>query len=72
LGLLRAGYGEGKKRRFLKKGSVTVARIEELIRLRDKARLEKHWQEADRIRDELNQQGIMLEDTAEGTMWKIK
>jgi cysteinyl-tRNA synthetase len=51
---------------------MTVERIEELICLRDKARLEKHWQEADRIRDQLNQQGVVLEDTAEGTMWKIK
>jgi cysteinyl-tRNA synthetase len=72
LGLLRAGYAEGKKRRFLKKGSLTMARIEELIRLREQARQKKDWQEADRIRDELNQQGIVLEDTAEGTMWKIK
>jgi cysteinyl-tRNA synthetase len=70
--LLRDGYAEGKKQRFLKKGGMTVERIEELICLRDKARLEKHWQEADRIRDQLNQQGVVLEDTAEGTMWKIK
>jgi cysteinyl-tRNA synthetase len=72
LGLLRDGYAEGKKQRFLKKGGVSIARIEELIRLRDKARLEKHWQEADRIREELNQHGIVLEDTVEGTIWKIK
>ena len=52
--------------------AMTVERIEELIRLRDTARLEKHWQEADRIRDQLNQQGVVLEDTVEGTIWKVR
>jgi cysteinyl-tRNA synthetase len=72
LGLLHGGYAEGKKQRFLKKGSLTVVQIEEFIRRRDKARLEKNWRESDRIRDELNLRGILLEDTAEGTAWKVK
>ena len=72
LGLLRDGYFERKKQRFLKKGSLTVLRIEELIRQRDRARFEKNWQEADRIRDALAREGIVLEDTAKGTLWKVK
>ena len=72
LGLLRDGYFERKKQRFLKKGSLTALRIEELIRQRDRARVEKNWQEADRIRDELGREGIVLEDTAKGTLWKVK
>jgi cysteinyl-tRNA synthetase len=72
LGLLRDGYSERKKQRFLKKGSLTALRIEELIRRRDRARAEKNWQEADRIRDELGREGIVLEDTAKGTLWKVK
>jgi cysteinyl-tRNA synthetase len=72
LGLLRDGYSERKKQRFLKKGNLTIVRIEELIGRRDRARLEKNWQEADRIRDELSREGIVLEDTAEGTLWKVK
>jgi cysteinyl-tRNA synthetase len=72
LGLLRDGYAEGKKQRFLKKGDLTIVEIEERISLRDQARQKKDWQEADRIREELSQHGIVLEDTAEGTMWKIK
>ena len=72
LGLLHDGYAEGKKRRFLKKGSLTLIQIEELIGVRDRARHEKNWREADRIRDELSRHGIVLEDTAEGTMWKVK
>ena len=72
LGLLRDGYFERKKQRFLKKGSLTALRIEELIRQRDRARVEKNWQEADRIRDALGREGIVLEDTAKGTLWKVK
>jgi len=72
LGLLRDGYSERKKQRFLKKGNLTALRIEESIGRRDRARLEKNWQEADRIRDELGREGIVLEDTAKGTLWKVK
>jgi cysteinyl-tRNA synthetase len=72
LGLLRDGYFERKKQRFLKKGNLTAVRIEESIGRRDRARLEKNWQEADRIRDELGREGIVLEDTAKGTLWKVK
>jgi len=72
LGLLRDGYSERKKQRFLKKGNLTILRIEELIGRRDRARLEKNWQEADRIRDELSREGLVLEDTAKGTLWKVK
>ena len=44
--------------------------IEELIYLRNEARSNKNWDEADRIRDKLTEMGIQLEDTAEGTRWK--
>ena len=72
LGLLRDGYAERKKQRFLKKGHVTTERIDELINLRNQARAEKNWREADRLRDELGREGIVLEDTAKGTAWKVK
>ena len=51
---------------------MTNPKIEESILLRERAREEKNWQEADRIRDELNRQGISLEDTPGGTVWKVK
>ena len=72
LGLIRDGYAERKKQRFLKKGRMTAERIDEVIALRDKARAEKNWQQADRLRDELGRDGIVLEDTARGTVWKVK
>ncbi len=43
--------------------------IEALIEVRQNARKEKNWAEADRIRDELKAQGIILEDTPQGVKW---
>ena len=44
--------------------------IEAAIASRLKARAEKNWAEADRIRAELTAQGIVLEDGAGGTTWR--
>ena len=41
-----------------------------IIELRKNARTEKNWALADRIRDRLNEIGIVLEDRQDGTMWK--
>ncbi len=43
--------------------------IEKLIEARTQARKDRNWAEADRIRDELKAQGIVLEDTAQGVKW---
>lgn len=43
--------------------------IDAMIEARTKARKEKNWAEADRIRDELKAMGIVLEDTAQGVKW---
>lgn len=45
------------------------AEIEELIERRQEARATKNWAEADKIRDELKERGIVLEDTAQGVKW---
>jgi len=44
--------------------------VERLIKTRDIARKERNWGEADRIRDELSDMGIILEDTPQGVKWK--
>ncbi|NMC57487.1 MAG: class I tRNA ligase family protein, partial [Eubacteriaceae bacterium] len=44
--------------------------IEELIRKRQQARKDKDFALADKIRDELKAQNIILEDTKEGVKWK--
>ena len=46
--------------------------VEELIALRDKAKDDRNWTEADRIRDLLKEKGILLEDTANGVRWRKK
>ncbi len=44
--------------------------IEALIEQRNLARKAKNWAEADRIRDELKERNIILEDTPQGVKWK--
>ena len=44
-------------------------KIEELIQKRKQARVVKNFAESDRIRDELQSQGIALIDSKEGTKW---
>jgi cysteinyl-tRNA synthetase len=44
--------------------------VAELIRRREAARENKDWDGADRIRDELLERGIQLEDTPNGTIWR--
>jgi cysteinyl-tRNA synthetase len=44
--------------------------IEEMIQERELARGKGDWKTADRIRTQLEEMGIILEDTAEGIRWK--
>ncbi|MDV7694435.1 cysteine--tRNA ligase [Pediococcus parvulus] len=44
--------------------------IKQLITQRDQARENKDFQRSDEIRDQLKDQGIILEDTPQGTRWK--
>jgi cysteinyl-tRNA synthetase len=43
---------------------------EHLIKERDRARADKDWEAADRLRNELAAIGIVVEDTPTGTTWK--
>jgi len=44
--------------------------IDGLIKKRERARKERNFKEADRIRELLLKKGIMLEDTPDGTKWR--
>ncbi|MEK9874423.1 MAG: cysteine--tRNA ligase [Pelagibacteraceae bacterium] len=54
------------------KMSINEKEIEHKIDQRNQARLNKDYKEADRIRDELLDKGILLEDKDGRTIWKIK
>ncbi len=49
-----------------------VSQIETLIEQRKAAREAKNWAKADQCRDALTAMGVVLEDTAQGTVWKAK
>jgi cysteinyl-tRNA synthetase len=67
-----ANYFEQKKWKTLKKEAVDEVLVEALIRERTQAREEKNWSRADEIRDQLLAMNIVLEDRAEGTVWRTK
>lgn len=46
--------------------------IEQLIEERVQARKDRNFSRADEIRDLLDEKGIILEDTPQGTRWKRK
>ncbi|MFB8123150.1 cysteine--tRNA ligase [Streptomyces bacillaris] len=45
------------------------AAVDELVKERDRLRAAKKFAEADAIRDQLTEQGLILEDSPEGTRW---
>ena len=49
---------------------LTEEGMKRMMEERSAARRAKDFAEADRIREELKEQGILLEDGAEGTTWK--
>jgi len=50
---------------------VDEAAIQRLVDARTAAKKARNFKEADRIRDELLKQGVVLEDSAQGTRWKM-
>ena len=67
--LLKLGNVLGFFRKFTEK-TLLDKEIEEKIREREEARKNKNYALADKIRDELKAQGIILEDTPSGVRWK--
>lgn len=56
---------------FQASDNVDAEKIEALIAARKQARAEKNWAEADRVRHELTDMGIAIEDGVNGTTWRV-
>ena len=50
----------------------TYSSMEEIISERKQARTDKNWDVADKIRIALDNSGIVLKDSKEGTIWELK
>ena len=57
---------------FTKSSKIDHDYIEKLIQQRVQAKLKKDYQKADELRNEIDSLGVVLEDTANGTVWRIK
>ncbi|MCU7939002.1 MAG: cysteine--tRNA ligase [gamma proteobacterium symbiont of Bathyaustriella thionipta] len=70
------GLLENDAQQFLQgsslEGGLSDNEINDLIEQRTTAKQDKNWSECDRIRDVLDAEAILLEDTPEGTRWRRK
>ena len=60
------------KKKYLETLDVEEAYIEEQINKRAKAKKNRDCEQADKIRSELDEKGIILMDSKEGTTWNVK
>jgi cysteinyl-tRNA synthetase len=58
----------------IKKKKLLISEVDILIKIeqRNKARVDKNYNKADKIRDELLDKGVLIEDKDGKTIWKIK
>jgi len=72
LGLLQEDPEDFFKDSYRPEAGVDAAKVEELIARRSQARKDKDFSQADAIRDELTAMGVVLEDTPQGTRWRVE
>ena len=60
------------KEKLIVQSILSKVQIEKLISEREEARKKKDWKRADDIRKELEANKVILEDTSQGTKWKIQ
>jgi len=57
---------------FIKSSKIDQDHIEKLVEKRMQAKKQKDYQKADELRNEIDSLGVILEDTPDGTVWRIK
>ena len=75
IGLLGANVSEFQsevKSKCLRRLGLDAVLIENKLNARKDARTNKDWATSDQIRDELDAQGILIMDTADGVEWRVK
>ena len=60
------------KEKYLGKIGIDVEYIENEISKRAEAKSNKNYELADKIREELDEKGVILNDTRDGTIWDVK
>jgi cysteinyl-tRNA synthetase len=66
-----AVYFDRKQKKILEQKAVDPAMIAGLVEKRNAARKAKDWAKADRIRNQLAEMDVAIEDRPDGTVWKI-
>jgi cysteinyl-tRNA synthetase len=69
--VLGLGLNESKKPESAAVDPKLAAEIDALVAQRVDAKKSKDWERADAIRDQLKNMGVLLEDGAAGTTWKL-
>ncbi len=64
-------YLAARRDRLVRQRAIDVTQVEQLLQDRVTARGEKNFQRADAIRGELMSIGVIVEDTAQGTDWRV-
>ena len=57
---------------FIKSSKIDQDHIEKLVEKRMQAKKQKDYQKADELRNEIDSLGVILEDTPDGTVWRVK
>lgn len=57
---------------LLERRGLQRSKIEDLVSERREARKEKNFSKSDELRDQLQEMGILLQDSAEGTSWEVQ
>ena len=71
IGLLNEDKNQWNKYK-IDKATISEVEINNKIALRNKARVDKNYKEADKIRDELLDKDVLIEDKDGKTLWKFK